>query len=101
MALSPSTPAMHMPRIRSSGAAFFTRRAALIAGAAAVAAPPLAAAAAPTPRAPLQIAGPWEMRGLAPAVSGYMFTRLQIAETLLANPVIEDVELHLETQPGS
>ncbi|MCW2582383.1 MAG: purS [Klenkia sp.] len=25
----------------------------------------------------------------------------QIAETLLANPVIEDVELHLETQPGS
>lgn len=34
------------------------------------------------PRPPLQIVGPWEISGLAPAASGYMFTRLQIAETL-------------------
>ncbi|MGJ7610095.1 MULTISPECIES: ABC transporter substrate-binding protein [unclassified Variovorax] len=34
-------------------------------------------------RAPLQIVGPWEISGLAPVNSGYMFTRLQVAETLM------------------
>ena len=38
---------------------------------------------APPARAPLQIVGPWEISGLLPASSGYVFTRLQIAETLL------------------
>src|SRR3989344_4615009 len=33
--------------------------------------------------APLQIVGPWEISGLAPASSGYVFTRLQVTETLL------------------
>ncbi len=37
----------------------------------------------PALRAPLQIVGPWEISGLAPANSGYMFTRLQVAETLM------------------
>uniref|UniRef100_C5CWF5 Extracellular solute-binding protein family 5 n=1 Tax=Variovorax paradoxus (strain S110) TaxID=543728 RepID=C5CWF5_VARPS len=32
---------------------------------------------------PLQIVGPWELGGLAPANSGYIFTRMQIAETLM------------------
>ncbi|MEF7613241.1 ABC transporter substrate-binding protein [Aquincola sp. MAHUQ-54] len=41
-----------------------------------------AQAAAPAMR-PLQIVGPWELTGLAPANSGYMFARLQIAETLM------------------
>ncbi len=30
----------------------------------------------------LQIVGPWEIGGLAPASSGYIFTRMQITETL-------------------
>jgi len=33
--------------------------------------------------APLQIVGPWEIGGLAPASSGYIFTRMQITETLM------------------
>ena len=33
-------------------------------------------------RAPLQIVGPWEISGLSPAASGFVFTRLQITETL-------------------
>ena len=33
--------------------------------------------------APLQLVGPWEVGGLQPAVSGYLFTRLQVAETLM------------------
>ncbi|MBY0408770.1 MAG: ABC transporter substrate-binding protein, partial [Burkholderiaceae bacterium] len=40
------------------------------------------AAPAPAP-APLQIVGPWEISGLAPANSGYVFTRLQVTETLM------------------
>ena len=32
---------------------------------------------------PLRIVGPWEISGLAPAQSGYMFTRLQVTETLM------------------
>jgi len=32
---------------------------------------------------PLQIVGPWEIGGLAPASSGYVFTRMQITETLM------------------
>lgn len=31
----------------------------------------------------LQIVGPWEIGSLAPSASGYIFTRLQVAETLL------------------
>lgn len=38
---------------------------------------------APGAAAALQIVGPWEIGGLAPANSGYVFTRLQVAETLL------------------
>lgn len=38
--------------------------------------------AAPQGR-PLQVVGPWELTGLAPANSGFMFARLQIAETLM------------------
>ncbi|MDH6165462.1 peptide/nickel transport system substrate-binding protein [Variovorax boronicumulans] len=34
-------------------------------------------------RTPLQIVGPWEIGGLAPASSGYVFTRMQITETLM------------------
>ncbi|WPB56056.1 ABC transporter substrate-binding protein [Xylophilus sp. GOD-11R] len=39
--------------------------------------------ATPAAAAPLLIVGPWEISGLAPANSGYMFTRMQIAETLM------------------
>lgn len=38
---------------------------------------------APGTAAALQIVGPWEISGLAPASSGHLFTRLQVAETLL------------------
>ncbi|MDA8453613.1 ABC transporter substrate-binding protein [Acidovorax sp. GBBC 3334] len=68
---------------------YATRRRALqtlAAGAAGAVAPALRAqpgAAAAGQRAPLQIVGPWEISGLAPAASGYVFTRLQIAETLV------------------
>lgn len=55
---------------------------ALAAGAAGAIAPALHAQTASGP-ACLQIVGPWEIAGLAPAVSGYVFTRLQIAETLV------------------
>lgn len=60
-----------------------SRRKALIAsasGAAALAAPALMAQPV---RAPLQIIGPWEITGLAPASSGFIFTRLQVTETLM------------------
>src|SRR3989344_3204013 len=65
-----------------------TRRRALQAPVAALAAGALPAAwAQGTPPAsapaPLQIVGPWEISGLAPARSGYVFTRLQVTETLL------------------
>src|SRR3989338_8849422 len=65
-----------------------TRRRALQAPMAALAAGALPAAwaqgtpPASTP-APLQIVGPWEISGLAPTSSGYVFTRLQVNETLL------------------
>ncbi|MFZ4287395.1 ABC transporter substrate-binding protein [Variovorax sp. HJSM1_2] len=61
-----------------------TRRQALQLAAAgsALAAAPKALAAEPA-RGPLQIVGPWEISGLAPASSGYVFTRLQVAETLV------------------
>lgn len=32
---------------------------------------------------PLQIVGPWEITGLQPAQSGFVFSRLQVAETLV------------------
>ncbi len=51
-----------------------------LAGVAAATSPVLSAQPA---RAPLQIVGPWEISGLSPASSGYVFTRMQIAETLL------------------
>lgn len=40
------------------------------------------AAAAPSD-AMLRIVGPWELSGIDPARSGYMFTRMQVAETLV------------------
>ncbi|MDP3227508.1 MAG: ABC transporter substrate-binding protein [Acidovorax sp.] len=65
-----------------------TRRRALQAPVAALAAGALPTAwAQGTPPvsipAPLQIVGPWEISGLAPASSGYVFTRLQVTETLM------------------
>jgi peptide/nickel transport system substrate-binding protein len=59
----------------------------------------LAAAAAParTARAagrPLRIVGPWEIAGLEPAVSGFFFTRMQVAETLV------DADEHGRLIPG-
>ena len=38
---------------------------------------------AQTAPAPLQIVGPWEIGGLSPANSGYVFTRLQVTETVM------------------
>nr|WP_296021734.1 ABC transporter substrate-binding protein [uncultured Acidovorax sp.] len=65
-----------------------TRRRALQAPVAALAAGALPAASAQgappsSAPAPLQIVGPWEISGLAPASSGHVFTRLQVTETLL------------------
>ena len=48
-----------------------------------VAAPTLSAQTTRATRTPLQIVGPWEISGLAPANSGFVFTRLQITETLM------------------
>ena len=61
-----------------------TRRQALqfAAAGSAVAATPHLLAAEPA-RGPLQIVGPWEISGLAPSNSGYVFTRLQVVETLV------------------
>jgi len=62
-----------------------SRRHALQAAVAGLAAGSLRVAAQPgaaEPR-PLQIVGSWEITGLAPANSGYMFTRLQVTETLM------------------
>lgn len=75
----------HIDPIDPIAAGPVTRRAALglslaAAGAAVLAPPPSRAQAA---RAPLRIVGPWEIAGLAPASSGHVFTRLQIAETLM------------------
>ena len=60
------------------------RRVLVATGAASVAAAvPLAPAAAQSrERGPLVITGPWEIGGLAPARSGYVFQRMQIAQTL-------------------
>lgn len=33
--------------------------------------------------APLKVAGPWEIAGIDPAQTGYVFSRLQVAETLV------------------
>lgn len=63
-----------------------TRRSALRLPVLALAAGPLSAAhaqVAPAVPPPLNIVGPWEISGLAPANSGYMFTRLQVTETLM------------------
>jgi peptide/nickel transport system substrate-binding protein len=56
-----------------------TRRQALATAGAGLLAGPVAA----SPKAPLQIVGPWELGGLAPAQSGHLYLRLQVAETLL------------------
>ena len=58
------------------------RRSALQVAAAGLAAAGLPAWAQPA-RTPLQIVGSWEISGLAPASSGYMFTRMEITETLM------------------
>ncbi|WP_295549274.1 ABC transporter substrate-binding protein [uncultured Pseudacidovorax sp.] len=58
------------------------RRRLLQTGAALAASAWTAQATATQPERPLQIVGPWELAGLAPAKSGHVFTRLQIAETL-------------------
>lgn len=59
-----------------------TRRRALRLSLAAAA--PAALAAAPDKARPvLQIVGPWEIAGLAPASSGFVFSRMQITETLM------------------
>ena len=42
---------------------------------------PVFAAVSPSPQA-LRIIGPWEINGLEPANSGYLFARMQVAETL-------------------
>jgi peptide/nickel transport system substrate-binding protein len=60
-----------------------SRRSALIASASSAAALAAPGLLAQTQRAPLQIVGPWEITGLTPASSGYIFTRLQVTETLL------------------
>ena len=63
-----------------------TRRQALRAGAAGAlvaVSPALWGQSTAPARTPLQIVGPWEISGLAPANSGYIFTRMQIAETLM------------------
>ncbi len=65
--------------LRAGGISRRQAAVALAASAATAAAPTLWAQSA---RAPLQIVGPWEMAGLAPSNSGYVFTRMQIAETL-------------------
>lgn len=31
----------------------------------------------------LKVAGPWEITGIEPAQTGYVFSRLQVAETLV------------------
>jgi peptide/nickel transport system substrate-binding protein len=41
------------------------------------------AAEAPAHAQPLKVAGPWEITGLEPAQTGYVFSRLQVAETLV------------------
>ena len=65
----------------------FTRRAALglsLAAGAVAATPSVPAGpAGPAGHAPLRIVGPWEIAGLAPASSGFVFTRLQVTETLM------------------
>jgi len=60
-----------------------TRRRALQLGAVGPAVAASTALQAQPARAPLQIVGPWEISGLAPASSGYVFTRMQITETLM------------------
>jgi peptide/nickel transport system substrate-binding protein len=49
----------------------------------ALAAAPLASAHAQTPPRTLRVVTPWEIGGLDPARSGYIFQRMQIAETLV------------------
>jgi peptide/nickel transport system substrate-binding protein len=49
----------------------------------AVAAAPARARPAETDDRVLRLVGPWELVGLEPSRTGYLFTRLQIAETLL------------------
>jgi peptide/nickel transport system substrate-binding protein len=60
-----------------------TRRRALQLSAASAAGAASTALLAQPARTPLQIVGPWEIGGLAPVNSGYVFTRMQIAETLM------------------
>lgn len=61
-----------------------SRRGCLLGAAALAAAGARAAAGAGAAGAPalLRIVGPWEVNGLEPASAGYLFTRMQVAETL-------------------
>ncbi|RPH45658.1 MAG: ABC transporter substrate-binding protein [Burkholderiales bacterium] len=59
------------------------RRALLGAAAAALASGVARAGDAAAGRTPLVVVGPWEIGGLAPARSGFVFARMQVAETLV------------------
>jgi peptide/nickel transport system substrate-binding protein len=60
-----------------------TRRGAVALAASAWMARAAAASSAPPDDRVLRLVGPWELVGLDPSRTGYLFTRLQIAETLL------------------
>lgn len=60
-----------------------SRRSALLRGAGVVLGGAGLSAGACAAAGPLQVVSPWEVGGLAPAVSGHVFGRLQIAETLM------------------
>lgn len=55
----------------------------VLAAAAATAAVPLVPARAQAPDRPMRIVAPWEITGLDPSRAGYIFTRMQIVETLI------------------
>lgn len=60
-----------------------TRRQLLFAGAAALVLDRKVLAQETRPPRILRLVGPWEITGLDPAVSGYLFTRMQVTETLI------------------
>ena len=74
-----------MPDMTSTEGFPLSRRHALQAALAGLATGSMRVAAQPAAieHKPLQIVGSWEITGLAPANSGYMFTRLQVTETLM------------------
>ena len=44
----------------------------------------LLAGSASAQERPLKVVGPWEIAGIDPAQSGYIFSRMQVAETLVS-----------------